>query len=90
MTDITTTLTQRGQRYGDFTGQSKITQDIKRAMRQGNWPDLSDPQRECLEMLAVKISRILNGDPDYHDNWHDIIGYTTLVAETINRNPNQK
>lgn len=31
------------------------------------------------EMIAHKIARILNGDPNYADNWHDIAGYATLI-----------
>ena len=81
--DITATLTERGNRYGDFPTHAKITQDIKRAMMQGKWQALADDQRECLEMLAHKIGRILNGDPDYHDSWHDIVGYAKLVADRL-------
>jgi hypothetical protein len=84
MTDIETTLEQRGNRYGKFADHARITQNIKRAMQDSpNWPKLRDEQKETLEMLAHKIGRILNGDPDYHDSWHDIIGYTKLVADTL-------
>lgn len=83
--DIDQTLSERGDRYGDFVTHAKITQDIKRAMTQGNWVSLADDQREALEMLAHKVGRILNGDPDYHDSWHDIVGYTKLVADRLER-----
>lgn len=84
MTDINTTLEQRGNRYGKFTDHARITQNIKRAMQDSaNWTDLRDDQKEALEMLAHKVGRILNGDPNYHDSWHDIIGYTKLVADTL-------
>ena len=32
-----------------------------------------------------KIARILNGDSNYHDSWHDIIGYAKLVADQLNK-----
>ena len=81
---IDETLRQRGNRYGSFPGHAKITQGIKRAMQDSkNWMSISDQQREALEMVAHKIGRILNGDPDYHDSWHDIIGYTKLIADEI-------
>lgn len=80
---IDATLAERGSRYGVFAIHAKITQDIKRAMNQGNWNRLSDDQKECLEMLAHKIGRILNGDPDYHDSWHDMVGYSKLVADRL-------
>jgi len=82
--EISATLQQRGSRYGSFKEQARITQNIKRAMRDSpNWDALSDDKKECLEMNAHKIARILNGDPEYHDSWHDIEGYTRLVADTL-------
>lgn len=82
--DIDHTLAERGNRYGSFTGHAAITQGIKTAMiTSNNWLTLADDQREALEMVAHKIGRILNGDPDYHDSWHDIIGYTKLVADRL-------
>lgn len=80
---IETTLAERGSRYGVFQDHARITQEIKLAMRQGKWNDLAHDQKECLEMLAHKIGRILNGDPNYHDSWHDIVGYTKLVADRL-------
>ena len=94
MTDIDKTLEERGNRYGAFPGHARITQDIKRAMHASpRWPDLTDDKREALEMIAHKIGRILNGDPDYLDSWHDIIGYTKPVEDEIgarSRADNQK
>ena len=82
MTDIATTLAERGSRYGSFLDQSTIACDIKHAMEKGkNWTALDPDERECLDMIAVKIARILNGDPHYHDSWHDIGGYAKLVAD---------
>jgi len=86
MSDITKTLIDRGDRYGRFIDNATVTQKIKRAMAESkNWDILKDDQKEALEMIAHKISRILNGDPDYHDSWHDIIGYSKLVSDTLNR-----
>lgn len=83
-TDIDKTLADRGKRYGNFMGHSNITQRIKAAMHgTGNWGRLEDDQREALDMIAHKIGRILNGDPNYHDSWHDIVGYTKLVADRL-------
>jgi len=82
--DIDATLAERGTRYGEFTDHAKITQAIKRAMMLGrNWDSLADDMKESLGMLAHKMGRILNGDPNYHDSWHDIVGYTKLVADRI-------
>lgn len=82
--DITTTLAERGTRYGDFAGHARITQELKAVMRNTpNWNNLSPAQMESLEMVAHKIGRILNGDPNYFDSWHDIEGYARLVSETL-------
>lgn len=84
MSDIDNTLAQRGARYGEFTEHAEVTQEIKRAMGVGqNWEYLPDDMRECLEMVAHKIGRILNGDPNYIDSWTDIIGYTRLVEKRL-------
>lgn len=84
MGDIGKTLAERGTRYGDFGEHARITQSIKRAMIDTpNWAGLADDMRETLEMIAHKVGRILNGDPSYHDSWHDIIGYTKLVADKL-------
>jgi len=85
---IQTTLVERGSRYGVYTGHAQITQAIKRAMKDSptsKWAELTDDQKETLEMVAHKIGRILNGDPSYHDSWHDIVGYATLTADEILR-----
>jgi hypothetical protein len=82
--DISETLLERGNRYGVFSEHARITQNLKRAMQDSpNWKSLRDDQREALEMMQHKIGRILNGDPDFHDSWHDINGYVKLVADTL-------
>lgn len=85
--DINATLTERGARYGTFTDHAEIAQRLKAVMRQyeaARGCDLDPDQREALEMIAHKIARIINGDPDYADSWHDIAGYAQLVADRLN------
>jgi hypothetical protein len=78
------TLAERGSNYGDFAEQCRVTRNIKRAMADSkNWDGLPDDMKEALDMTAVKIGRILNGEPTYHDSWHDIIGYIKLVADKL-------
>jgi hypothetical protein len=77
-------LDERGARYGKFLHHAVISQDIKDMMKQnGRWNDLQADQREALEMIAHKIARILNGDPNYADSWIDIAGYAQLVADRL-------
>lgn len=82
--DIKETLKERGNNYGSFTGHAQITQNIKRAFANSpNWNKLSDDKKESLEMVAHKIGRILNGDPEYKDSWHDIVGYAELINKSL-------
>lgn len=83
MNDINDTLAERGKRYGDFADHAKICQNIKRGMMCRGMDDLPDMHRQALEVIADKIARILSGDPNYADNWHDIQGYARLVEERL-------
>lgn len=84
--DINKTLQERGTRYGTFESHAKVAQAIKAAMRNSqNWESLPDDMKEALEMNAHKTARILNGDPNYSDSWHDIIGYTKLIEDRLNK-----
>lgn len=81
---ITAILTERGNRYGKFTGHAAITQHLKNILHNTDkWHELDWDQREALEMIAHKIGRILNGDPNYDDSWVDIAGYARLVADRL-------
>lgn len=81
---VTKTLKERGKRYGEFVDNAAIAQELKDTMRVSpRWKELEADQKECLDMIASKISRILTGDPTYADNWHDIRGYTKLVEERL-------
>lgn len=87
MTDATRTediLAERGSRYGKFTGQAKISQDLKFVLQTYDYQHRMRPdQCEALEMICHKIARIINGDPHYHDSWADIAGYAKLVADRL-------
>lgn len=84
MSDVEKTLSERGQRYGDFTDHASICQSIKRVMMNTpGWKRLNDVQRQALDVIADKQARILSGDPDYADNWHDIQGYAKLVEDRL-------
>lgn len=84
--DVTNVLAERGKRYGEFEDQAKYAQSIKELFRiSGNWDKMEDDQREALDMIANKIGRILNGDPNYDDSWVDLAGYATLVANRLQR-----
>ena len=88
-TRVDETLNQRHETYGYFIGVAEISQDLKRALfyyLTARNKDLEPDQTEALEMILHKIARIVNGDENHVDSWHDISGYATLVADRLNGN----
>lgn len=82
MSDVKDTLAERGNRYGDFADNARVSRSIQAEFqRHPGWGPMDDTKKEGLSMIAQKIARILNGDPEYKDNWHDIAGYAVLVEE---------
>jgi len=80
MSKIAQTLAQRQKTHGNFSGHAEISQKLKTVMYETEcWQDLPAEHREALDMIAHKIARILNGNPNHADHWHDISGYATLV-----------
>lgn len=81
---VAATLDERGKRYGDFTNHARIAQNLQNCMRnEAGWSELSPVQKQALTVIADKIARIMSGDPNYADNWHDIGGYAMLVEERL-------
>ena len=83
---INETLAERGKRYGKFTGHANVTQELKRVVfnaLEGRQKELADDQQEALDMIFHKIGRIINGDPDYIDSWHDIAGYARVIEDRL-------
>lgn len=88
-TNVNEMLAGRQGTYGAFENHAKISQALKDVMfERSGWDRLKPDQREALEMVQHKIARILNGDPDYADNWIDIAGYATLVANRLEKGEN--
>lgn len=79
---IADTLAERGKRYGDFSDHAIIAQNLQDVMRstQG-WQRCNAVKKQALTVIADKIARILSGDPEYTDNWHDIQGYAKLAED---------
>lgn len=81
---ITTTLDERGERYGKFNRHAEISQRLKDLMFGYKSRDQYDSdQVEAIEMVCHKLGRIVNGDHNYADSWVDIAGYAKLVADRL-------
>jgi hypothetical protein len=83
--NIESTLNQRGERYGKFKDVAATTYALQEILRNAkNHEHMTDDQVIALDMICNKMARIVNGDPSYLDNWHDISGYATLVEQELN------
>lgn len=81
---IEDTLKERGSRYGTLRQNGNTAQELKETFRfSKNWTFLTSDKQEALDQIASKIARVLSGDPDYPDNWHDIAGYATCVEKAL-------
>jgi hypothetical protein len=74
------TIALRAPVYGDFTSNAEIAQELKNTVRAYDG-QLNHVQRESLDLIFTKIGRILSGDPNHADSWHDIAGYAMLAEE---------
>jgi hypothetical protein len=70
-------IRERDKTHGDWSRQSQLSHDLKRRIAQEQ-PDLTASQWEAIEMIQVKIARIVCGDPFHKDSWLDVAGYATL------------
>lgn len=81
------TIRDRAPTHGDFAARSKIEQALVDVMEcSGGWHRLKPFQKSAARMIAVKLSRILNGNPDYIDHWTDLGGYSESVARELGGN----
>lgn len=79
---IDSTLSQRQKTHGEFSDHARIAQELKGCLIPVRG-ELLDTHREALDMICHKMARILAGDPNEPDHWHDIAGYATLVEKEI-------
>ena len=86
MTDIDYILETRGGTHGDFTDNayfSTLMKDLIREAVKDKHQVLTPVQREALDMISHKISRIVCGDANEPDHWTDIAGYAMLVSDRV-------
>lgn len=82
--DIQATLSERGKTHGSFSEQSRVTYELKQVVDVYGY-GLNPSHAEALDMILLKIGRIIAGDPYCKDHWHDIAGYA-LLAEKVDKN----
>lgn len=77
-------LQEREKTHGDFSLNAQISQALKstfRAYAPLKDGDMVKVHREALDMIALKLSRILSGQANFRDHWRDLSGYSLLAME---------
>ena len=77
------TLNQRQEQYGSFEDVAMLTEQMVDVMRKGYYEKLAYNQKMALYMICSKMARIVNGNPNHKDSWHDIAGYATLIDNEL-------
>lgn len=74
---------EREKLHGTFEWNAFVSQRIKAVMHNcPNYDKFSDGHKEALDMIAVKLSRLLQ-NPDHTEHWMDIAGYAHLGMELV-------
>ena len=70
--------------HGSFGENAKVTQAIKRIVRNSPcYEALNDTQKEAVDRIAMKLGRIVGGNPNVEDHWDDLGGYAELGKQGI-------
>ena len=73
-------IQDRRQTHGNFRDNARLSQMLKATMRATvSWEYLDDVEKESLDMIALKISRVLSGQSLEKQHWEDIEGYAHLA-----------
>ena len=73
-------LVERQKTHGSFEENARYAQQLKGIFTTGEHTR-SHVHNEALDMIALKLSRILSGQANFHDHWDDIAGYAKLGSE---------
>lgn len=77
-------LETREVTHGNYGNVAQISQAIKSVMRKGSgWEALTIECKESLELIAVKIARIVNNGCGKKDSMLDISGYAELAVRSM-------
>lgn len=77
------TLAERQKSYGCFEDVATVTEEVIKALRIANYDNMPKPHKMAMYMIASKMARLVNGDFNHLDSWHDIGGYSKLIEKLI-------
>lgn len=82
MNKIESILSERDDVYGTFEKVSRLYTNLTTSVEGADV--LLDYKVKCsIDMIMMKIARIVSGDQYYRDNWADIAGYAMLIVNSI-------
>ena len=85
MKKINSVLNSRKKVYGNYSDIARTSSLLKKAVRENLiFDELPYEVQDGIDNVLHKISRIIN-NPYLIDNYMDIIGYTTLMMNTIKK-----
>lgn len=72
----------RQSTHGDFRTNARISQHLKAAVRgYEGWDHLDDVEKESIDMICLKLSRIVSGKSLERKHWEDVEGYAHLAVK---------
>jgi hypothetical protein len=77
-------LEDRQKTHGDFAKVARTTANLGRLLGFTS-ARYTPAQDTALLLIATKLARIVNGDPNVIDHWRDIAGYAELVVRDLQR-----
>lgn len=72
-------LEERNSTHGDWRTQAAVQQHILDALQSGPaWAIMTSGQKCAVNAIAIKLARVVSGNPSTDDHWDDIAGYAKL------------
>lgn len=81
--EINDILEERVKTHGNFEEVADLDTELFSTFNTYLQSNLDNYQYCAIKMILHKIARIGCGNPDFKDHWQDIIGYATLVLNSI-------
>lgn len=81
-------IRERQVTHGTFEDNARVSQTLKLLLRaEPGWLKLTDVERECMDMIALKFSRMLSGRSLEKQHWEDVVGYAKLALNQAEGKP---
>jgi hypothetical protein len=85
MADHDPLLEERQKTHGSFAENAKVYVKFKAIFFHHLHGVVKDEHTNALDMIALKLSRILSGQANFKDHWDDIAGYAKLASKACDK-----